>query len=158
MAVEQRSELVPVSVKNEDAIAYKSVNRQQHKGPFQLFKVEPELPEGRKRSVEVLARGDLMSAIVHIIKQGGENELHAHRAQDATWFVLEGQVTFYDETHEPVASLNPREGLFIPRGTAYYFMSTGSETAIIMRVSGKATDVPNERLDYASPFDADKNR
>ncbi|HLY67009.1 MAG TPA: cupin domain-containing protein [Chloroflexota bacterium] len=88
------------------------------------------------------------------MKNGGENQLHAHRAQDATWVVLEGQVTFYGEDHQEVARLNARDGLFIPRATPYYFCSSGDETAVIMRVSARATDVPNERLDYERAFDA----
>ena len=153
MTVDQLSSLVPVHVQNEDTIAYsRTVDRRQQKGHFQQFRVEPELPEGRNRAVERLASNDHMSAIVHIIKQGGENDLHAHRAQDAVWLVLEGQITFYDETHQPVAVLNPRDGLFVPRGAPYYFSSTGTDTAVIMRVSAKAADVPNERLDYARPF------
>ena len=155
MAVEHLSPLVPVQVKDEDKMDYgRIVQRQEHRGRFQAFRVAPELPAGRKRAVEMLAQGDIGAAIVHIIESGGENDLHAHRAQDATWLVLEGQITFYDEHHEAVAVLNPRDGLFVPRGTAYYFMSTGDATAIIVRVSAKATDVPNERLDYARPFSA----
>jgi mannose-6-phosphate isomerase-like protein (cupin superfamily) len=119
--------------------------------------VAPELPEGRNRAVERLAGSDIESAIVHIIRQGGENDLHAHRAQDAVWLVLEGQITFYDQDHQAVAVLNPREGLFVPRGTPYYFSSTGDQTAILLRVSAKATDVPNERWDYARPFDSSRD-
>ncbi len=32
------------------------------------------------------------------------------------------------------------------------FMSTGADTAIILRMSAKSTEVPNERLDYDTPF------
>jgi mannose-6-phosphate isomerase-like protein (cupin superfamily) len=155
MAIEQRTELVPVSVKDEDKINYgKQVNRAEQRGPFQAFRIEPTLPEGRNRAVERLASSGMESAIVHIIKHGGENDLHAHRAQDAVWIVLEGQITFYDERHEAVAVLNARDGLLVPRGTAYYFSSTGEETAILVRVSAKASDVPNERWDYARAFEA----
>jgi mannose-6-phosphate isomerase-like protein (cupin superfamily) len=150
--VEQLSDLVPVQVKDEDKIKYSAVGVQEYRGRFQFFRVAPELEEGRQRKVEVLAQSDIASAIVHIIKSGGENALHAHRGQDATWLVLEGQITFYGEDGEPIAVLNARDGLFVPRGAAYYFMSTGTDTAIILRMSAKATDVPNERLDYDTPF------
>jgi mannose-6-phosphate isomerase-like protein (cupin superfamily) len=157
MAVEQRKPLVPVQVKDEDKMNYgRTVSRAEQRGPFQAFRIAPELPDGRNRAVERLAGSDIESAIVHIIKQGGENDLHAHRAQDAVWLVLDGQITFYDENHQAVATLNARDGLFVPRGTPYYFSSTGDETAILVRVSSKATDVPNERWDFARPFEADR--
>ena len=148
MAVEPASSLKPIQVKNED-VAYSGIeDRGQKKGEFTLFKLESQLPEGKQRVVESLAKSDISWAILHTIKHGGENQLHAHRAEDATWLALEGEVTFYGHDHQEVARLNAREGLFIPRGTPYYFRSTGEETAVIMRVSAKATDVPNERLDY----------
>ena len=150
--VEQLSDLVPVQVKDEDKIKYSALETQEYRGRFQCFHVAPTLEEGTQRKVEVLARSDIAGAIVHIIKSGGENALHAHRAQDATWLVLEGQVTFFGEDGQPIAVLNPRDGLFVPRGAAYYFTSTGTDTAILLRMSAKATDVPNERLDYDTPF------
>jgi mannose-6-phosphate isomerase-like protein (cupin superfamily) len=131
------------------------VDRRTHNGLFQLFRVDPKLPEGKRRTVELLAQDDITTAIVHVMKEGGENDLHAHRAQDEVWLVLEGQITFFGETHQEVARLNPRDGLFIPRGVAYYFSSTGTEQAVMIRFSAKATDVPNERLDYARPFVAE---
>lgn len=152
MVQEHLSSLTPVQVKDEDKIVYSPVDHRRFNGRFQLFHVAPELPEGKHRSVELLAQDDITAAIVHVIKEGGENELHAHRAQDAVWLVLEGQVTFYGEDHEEIARLNSRDGLFIPRGSAYYFSSTGAEQALILRFSAKSTEVPNERLDYASPF------
>ena len=151
-AAEQLSALVPVQVKDEDKIKYSAIGVQEYRGRYQVFHVAPQLEEGRNRKVEVLAESDIASAIVHIIKSGGENALHAHRAQDATWLVLEGQVTFYGEDGEPIAVLNPRDGLFVPRGAAYYFMNSGADTAIILRMSAKSTEVPNERLDYDTPF------
>jgi mannose-6-phosphate isomerase-like protein (cupin superfamily) len=154
VTVEHLSTLKPVHVKDEDKVNYgRVVNRAEQRGAFQAFRIAPELPEGRELAVEVLAGSDIERAIVHIIKEGGENDLHAHRGQDAMWLVLDGQITFFDERHEAVAVLNPRDGLFVPRGTPYYFTSTGQETAILLRVSAKATDVPNERWDYARPFE-----
>jgi mannose-6-phosphate isomerase-like protein (cupin superfamily) len=111
----------------------------------------PLLSSGMTDSV--VARSDQLVERIKVYAEGGENDLHAHRAQDAVWLVLEGQITFYDQNHQAVAVLNPRDGLFVPRGTPYYFSSTGDETAILLRISAKATDVPNERWDYARPFD-----
>lgn len=143
--------LVPVQVKNEDEIKYNPVDKRTFKGDFQLFNIEPEL-KGRKRVVERLVQDDVMSAIVHKIAEGGETNLHCHRSADATWVVLDGQVTFYDENNEVIAALNPREGLFVPRGKAYWFQSTSKEESVLLRVSSRHPNIPNERLDYGTAF------
>ncbi|HLG71254.1 MAG TPA: cupin domain-containing protein [Chloroflexota bacterium] len=143
--------MTPVQIKNEDEIKYNPVDRRVQKGDFQLFKVEPEL-NGKRRVVERLAQDDVMGAIVHKIAEGGETNLHCHRSADATWLVLEGQVTFYDENNEVIAALNEREGVFIPRGKAYWFQSTSKEPSIIFRVSSRHPNIPNERFDYGTAF------
>jgi mannose-6-phosphate isomerase-like protein (cupin superfamily) len=144
--------LTPVQVKNEDEIRYNPVDKRQFKGDFQLFRIEPELPAGKRRIVERLAQDDVMSAIVHKIAEGGETNLHCHRSADATWVVLEGQITFYDEDNEVISVLNPRDGLFVPRGKAYWFQSTSKEPAVLFRVSSRHPNIPNERLDYGTAF------
>ncbi|HLQ35436.1 MAG TPA: cupin domain-containing protein [Chloroflexota bacterium] len=145
--------LSPVHVKNEDEIRYRSNDKRQIKGPFQIFSIAPELTDGKRRTVDVLAKDDVMSAIVHKIAEGGENDLHCHRAQDEVWVVLEGQITFYGEDHQEIARLNPRDGLFLPRGAAYWFASTGTEAAVLLRVSATHPNIPNERWDYGKAFD-----
>src|SRR5262249_35162141 len=129
------------------------LDRRKQRGRFQVFRVAPELPEGKQRTVELLARSDIATAIVHIMKTGGENQLHAHRAQDAVWLVLQGQVAFIGEDHQDVARLNALDGIFVPRGAAYYFSATGEGTTIVVRVAAQSTEVPNEQLRYARASD-----
>jgi mannose-6-phosphate isomerase-like protein (cupin superfamily) len=74
--------------------------------------------------------------------------MHAHSAQNATWFVLEGEVTFHGEDEEEVVHLRRNEGLFIPRGTPYWFWSDGPEPLVILRVTAIAQDVPSNRIEY----------
>ena len=155
MVAEQLSSLVPVEVRNEterDPFG-KLVDRREHRGRFQVFRVDPQLPGGKQRTVELLARSDIATAIVHIMKTGGENQLHAHRAQDAVWLVLAGQVAFIGEDHREVARLNAMDGIFVPRGAAYYFSATGQDTTIVIRVAAQSTEVPNEQLRYARAGD-----
>jgi mannose-6-phosphate isomerase-like protein (cupin superfamily) len=143
--------LVPVQVKNEDEIKYNPVDKRTLKGDFQLFHIAPDR-NGKRRVVERLAQDDVMSAIVHGIAEGGETNLHCHRSADATWVVLEGQVTFYDENNEVISVLNPRDGLFVPRGKAYWFQSTSKEESVLFRVSSRHPNIPNERFDYGTVF------
>jgi hypothetical protein len=79
MVAEQLSPLVPIEVRNEterDPLG-KLVDRREHRGRFQVFRVDPQLPEGKQRTVELLARSDIATAIVHIMKTGGENQFDA---------------------------------------------------------------------------------
>ena len=145
--------LTPVHVKNEDEIRYRANDKRHIHGPFQTFTIAPELTDGKRRTVDQLAKGDVMSCIVHKIAEGGENDLHCHRAQDEVWVVLEGQITFYGEDKQEIARLNPRDGLFLPRGAAYWFASTGSEAVVLLRVAATHPSIPNERLDYGRAFD-----
>ena len=95
-----------------------------------------ERPELRRSKAFVkFFKTDLMSAEVQVIGQGGENNLHTHRASDGFWMVLEGQARFYGEGDEIVADLGPLEGVHIPRGFPYWFESSGSTPLEIVHVS-----------------------
>ena len=64
--------------------------------------------------------------------------------------VLQGQVAFIGEDHQEVARLNALDGIFVPRGTPYYFSATGEGETIVVRVAAQSTDVPNEQLRYGT--------
>ena len=50
-------------------------------------------PETEKpKTIVRLCRSDLLYASVQVLKEGGENNLHAHNAQNGFWFVLSGRV------------------------------------------------------------------
>jgi mannose-6-phosphate isomerase-like protein (cupin superfamily) len=81
-----------------------------------------------------LFRSDLMYAKIQVLKSGGENNLHAHNAQDGFWFVLRGKVKFYGEGDKVLAELGPHEGIHIPRGAYYWFESCSEEVLELMQV------------------------
>jgi mannose-6-phosphate isomerase-like protein (cupin superfamily) len=140
--------LQPILIQDED-VAYGRRARvsEEVKGP-KVFQVRPK-PQGAGRRVERLAGNDLMTVLLHVVASGGENNLHAHMAQDATWFVFQGEVTFYGEGNRIIAKLGPQEGIFIPRETPYWFQSSSQEELIMVRTSGRAQNIPNNRVDYA---------
>ena len=92
--------------------------------PPQQFKyVKPETD--RVHHVIKLANTDRMHALMHVLKKGGENNLHSHTHQDGLWVVLRGSARFYGEGNNVLGEIGPNEGILIPRGTRYWFESSG---------------------------------
>ena len=56
----------------------------------------PEKLEKGKGIVR-LCRSDIVYSTVQVLQDGGENNMHAHPAQDGIWIVLKGRVKFYHE-------------------------------------------------------------
>jgi mannose-6-phosphate isomerase-like protein (cupin superfamily) len=103
----------------------------------------------RGKKNERLAKTDILTAGVQVVASGGETNLHAHSATDAFWLVLDGKATFYGEGDRVVARLERHDALVIPRGTPYWFESSGETPLVIVRVGANAQDVENKRVDYS---------
>ena len=93
-----------------------------------------------------LCRSDLCYATVQVLQSGGENNLHAHPAQDGIWIVLKGRVKFYGKDDVVLAELGPLQGIHIPRGFYYWFESSSPEKLEILQVEAIDKSVKNERL------------
>jgi mannose-6-phosphate isomerase-like protein (cupin superfamily) len=124
----------------------------------QVFRFH-EVPDSPKGKVHVrLAQTDLIRGKVQVLKQGGENNLHAHMKSDGFWFVLEGRVRFYTEGDALVAELGPREGVLIPRGFKYWFEQTGDEPLQILQVHATVpSDDPVDRVAFGDVTEAMRN-
>ena len=88
----------------------------------------------KPKTIVRLCRSDLLYSSVQVLKEGGETNLHAHKAQNGFWFVLSGKVRFYSEGEKVLAELGPREGIHIPRGFYDWFESTGDEVLELLQV------------------------
>ena len=99
------------------------------------FSIEgPYLSAGR---VNIdLARTDLLWLSLKINAEGGENAVHAHTQEDHSFVVLEGEVTFYDETGAGT-TLGQYEGIMIPKGAYYRYLNTGGRNLFLLRVGAK---------------------
>ena len=100
--------------------------------------VRPQME--RMKHVVTLARTDRMIANVQVLKEGGENNLHLHPNLDGFWMVLKGRVKFYGENDALLGEYGPHEGILIPRGTRYWFESSGDEPLEILQV--EAFNIP----------------
>lgn len=102
-----------------------------------VFKYEN--PSSTKPKTHVrLFRSDLMRAEVQVVREGGENNLHAHPTIDGFWLVLAGRARFYGRADQVVADIGPYEGVHVPRGFQYWFESTGDVPLELVHVSAVA--------------------
>jgi mannose-6-phosphate isomerase-like protein (cupin superfamily) len=99
----------------------------------QVFRYQPPaFPEGRGKGVQLLGRTDLAFAAIQRLKAtGGETNLHTHANVDGFWMVLTGRVKFYTTDDAEIATLNPMEGIVIPRDFPYWFGADGVESEIL---------------------------
>ncbi len=114
---------------------------------FQQFAVKPQLLESGK-SVQSLANSGIISCGVQVIAGGGETNLHAHKGNDAIWFVLQGAASFYTTEDRLVATLQKHEGLVIPREVPYWFESASEENLVILRFGANVVGEEPGRIDY----------
>lgn len=96
----------------------------------------PLLSKGR--SMDLLARTDLMTAHIKVYAEGGENAMHAHASEDHVFVVLDGQATFHIEQDGNVSVLDKHHGVMLPKGTHYWFQSSGDDNLVLLRVGASA--------------------
>jgi len=104
--------------------------------------------EGVKKTWQV-CNSDLMKVQVQVVKSGGENNLHTHTGEDAFWYVITGAVKFYGEGDKLVGEYKKGEGVLIPRGYKYWFVSAANEPLEILRVTAKDQNIDNKRVDLS---------
>ncbi len=83
-----------------------------------------------------LARTDLLWLSLKVNAEGGENAVHAHTDEDHSFVVLEGEVTFFDETGAGT-TLGQYEGIMIPKGAYYRYLNTGGRNLFLLRVGAQ---------------------
>ena len=103
----------------------------------------PLLTSGRTN--QVLARTDTVEVRAKVYAEGGENALHTHLDEDHTFFVLDGQATFYGPD-ERVTVVGRHEGIMIPAGAFYRFQSTGDTNLVLLRF-GADVEAPEGTTD-----------
>ncbi len=104
--------------------------------------------EPGERNVKPLARSELLTVLLHRWDQGGEVALHHHTDGDATWIVLEGEVTFHGEDDVVLAKAERSQAVLVPRNTMYWFENSGQEPLVMFRVSARVggTSTKDDRV------------
>jgi mannose-6-phosphate isomerase-like protein (cupin superfamily) len=122
-----------------------------------VFAYESPAELTKPKGIARLCRSDIIYSSVQILKEGGENNLHAHSAQDGVWIVLKGKARFYGKDDALLAELAPLQGLHIPRGFYYWFEKAGAEPLEILQVEAIDKTVVNKRLDATPMKDSTKH-
>ena len=98
-------------------------------------------PSGdQNKQVTLLGRTDHLVAMIQIVKEGGENNLHMHPHTDGMWIVLRGRARFYGEGDVLLGEFGEHEGVVVPRGCKYWFEKVGDVDLEIL--AAQAFDVP----------------
>lgn len=104
----------------------------------EVFKLQaPLLSLGRTN--HMLARTDMMSVMLKVYAEGGENAMHMHTKEDHIFVVLQGEATFHLEKDENTAVVTKNEGIMLPKGAYYWFQSSGDENLVLLRVGAPAS-------------------
>jgi mannose-6-phosphate isomerase-like protein (cupin superfamily) len=111
-----------------------------------LFGYQSPTDLQKPKSIVRLCRSDIIYSSVQVLKEGGENNLHAHSAQDGVWIVLKGRARFYGKDDVLLAELGPLQGMHIPRGFYYWFEKAGDEVLELLQVEAIDKTIDNRRL------------
>jgi mannose-6-phosphate isomerase-like protein (cupin superfamily) len=103
---------------------------------LQPIRYTPPPASGKPKDVLMLARASHLRALVQIVREGGENNLHYHTNSDTTWLVLKGRARFYGVGDALIGEYGPHEGILIPGGARYWFEKCGDETLELLQVVG----------------------
>jgi mannose-6-phosphate isomerase-like protein (cupin superfamily) len=64
---------------------------------------------GKPKDVVMMGKTERMRALVQIVRDGGENNLHYHTNSDTTWMVMKGRVRFYGLGDKLIGEYGPGE-------------------------------------------------
>ena len=101
------------------------------------FKLEAALLD-QGRTMDLLARTNVLAAHIKVYAEGGENTIHAHSQEEHLFVILGGEATFHLGHEDVIKVLHKHEGVIIPAGSYYWFVSSGDENLILLRVGAKA--------------------
>jgi mannose-6-phosphate isomerase-like protein (cupin superfamily) len=98
----------------------------------QLFSLKtPYMKQGRV--TQLVAETPNMWIHTKINAEGGENEIHAHRDEDHSFIVLEGEMSVFDEKGNEIR-VKPYQGILLPKGAYYRYLNTGKGNLVVLRI------------------------
>lgn len=101
-------------------------------------------PEIRAGTGDIVLPGsNELSGVIKRYETGGENRMHCHPTEDHAFYILDGEATFHLEKEENVVVASKDEGVFLPKGTSYWFHSSGTTKLIILRTG---TETGSDRI------------
>lgn len=114
--------------------------------PVAFKLTQPETIDGKQ--YVGLGKAGMIVASAQYVTDGGDNNLHAHSAEDEAFLVLTGRIRFYGRDNEVLAELGPMEGIAIPRMFPYWFESASDEVLTIFKIGAHDPRFKNERVNF----------
>jgi mannose-6-phosphate isomerase-like protein (cupin superfamily) len=100
----------------------------------------PDVELKAQKGVYYLGYSDILRAVVQIIPEGGDNELHYHPGTDGFWMVLKGKARFYGPDGV-IGEFGPEEGILMPRNCRYWFETADPQEELhLLQVAVKTQD------------------
>jgi mannose-6-phosphate isomerase-like protein (cupin superfamily) len=119
-----------------DAVANQDTIDDRGNAKPTIFRLHAQLLD-QGRSNTQLAETDNMWATLKVYASGGENGLHTHPNEDHMFVVMQGSARFFGPDGETV-DLGRYQGIMLPAGTYYKFLSSSEEPLVLMRVGCQA--------------------
>jgi mannose-6-phosphate isomerase-like protein (cupin superfamily) len=129
---------LPKAPKKSDPIPWDG----DHDAKPSFFKMKAQLLDGGNTETP-LAIGDHLWLKIKVYAKGGENQLHAHPHQDHSFIVLDGRACFHGPRDEQ-KELGKGEGIFLPKGSFYWFETISEEPLVLLRVGATEADVASQ--------------
>jgi mannose-6-phosphate isomerase-like protein (cupin superfamily) len=105
-----------------------------------LFSLKtPYMKQGRV--TQLVAETPNMWIHTKINAEGGENEIHAHRDEDHSFIVLEGEMSVFDEKGNEIR-VKPYQGILLPKGAYYRYLNTGKGNLVVLRIGAGVRNKP----------------
>lgn len=127
------------------------IDHEAAEAAIQVFKFKrPDSYTGRKAIVKCYTN-ERSAGAVHVLAEGGENNLHYHANVDILWMVLSGRARFYGPGDVVRGEFGPKEGILMPAGARYWFESCSDEHLELLQIKtytkGRGND---KRIDAES--------
>lgn len=125
--------------------------------PATTFELRSALLE-QGRTMDLLGATEHLAAHIKVYAEGGENTIHAHSQEEHLFVILAGEATFHLGHEDTVKVLRKHQGVIIPANSYYWFVSSGNENLVLLRVGAKAQgwNSFDDRVDVnGQPFPGD---
>lgn len=120
-----------------------SIAEQSRSAAPTFFHLRAQLPR-QGRTDTPMAATDRMWVVLKTYANDGENQLHAHPNEDHVFLVLQGEADFHGPKGE-TRHVAKNDGILIPRGSFYWFKSSGDLPLVMARV-GAVVDAAKDPL------------
>jgi mannose-6-phosphate isomerase-like protein (cupin superfamily) len=122
---------------------HRTLDAQAKEGKPSFFRLKAQLPR-RGRTNVPLAASKKMWIVLKTYAADGENELHAHPAEDHAFVILQGKGSFRGPNGEE-KTIGRNEGVLLPHGTYYWFKAVGKEPLVLLRIGCAAFENATHR-------------